>query len=162
MGNRYLRKMLVVGCTSVLRVAAKYKGALAEWIVAMKSNETRAARRRRLGQQNRTNLLGDNVDRRTLPRGTLHESLKLEAARRKGLTEESHQSSKFGKRYDVMIYTVAAEHEDNTLRVTSLQLVAMIGTSGIGYHQGQRSTAATKGRKYERSRTKGLKRKNAC
>ena len=33
-GNRYLRKMLVVGCTSVLRVAHKYKGALAEWIVA--------------------------------------------------------------------------------------------------------------------------------
>jgi transposase len=29
-GNRYLRKMLVVGCTSVLRVAHKYKGALAE------------------------------------------------------------------------------------------------------------------------------------
>jgi transposase len=38
-GNRYLRKMLVVGCTSVLRVAAKYKGALAEWIVAMKAKK---------------------------------------------------------------------------------------------------------------------------
>jgi transposase len=36
-GNRYLRKMLVVGCTSVLRVAHKYKGSLAEWIVAMKA-----------------------------------------------------------------------------------------------------------------------------
>ncbi len=34
-GNRYLRKMLVVGSTSVLRVAHKHKGALAEWIVAM-------------------------------------------------------------------------------------------------------------------------------
>lgn len=34
-GNRYLRKNLVVGCTSVLRVAHKHKGALAEWIVAM-------------------------------------------------------------------------------------------------------------------------------
>ena len=38
-GNRYLRKMLVVGCTSVLRVAHKYKGALAEWIVAMKARK---------------------------------------------------------------------------------------------------------------------------
>ena len=38
-GNRYLRKMLVVGCTSVLRVAHKYKGALAEWIVAMKAKK---------------------------------------------------------------------------------------------------------------------------
>ena len=38
-GNRYLRKMLVVGCTSVLRVAHKYIGALAEWIVAMKARK---------------------------------------------------------------------------------------------------------------------------
>jgi transposase len=38
-GNRYLRKMLVVGCTSVLRVAHKYKGSLAEWIVAMRANK---------------------------------------------------------------------------------------------------------------------------
>ncbi|HEY5205321.1 MAG TPA: IS110 family transposase [Roseiarcus sp.] len=38
-GNRYLRKMLVVGCTSVLRVAHKYKGALAEWIIAMRARK---------------------------------------------------------------------------------------------------------------------------
>lgn len=38
-GNRYLRTMLVVGCTSVLRVAHKYKGALAEWIVAMRAKK---------------------------------------------------------------------------------------------------------------------------
>ncbi len=38
-GNRYLRKMLVVGCTSVLRVAHKYKGALADWIAAMKAKK---------------------------------------------------------------------------------------------------------------------------
>ena len=38
-GNRYLRKMLVVGCTSVMRVAHKYKGALAEWIVAIKAKK---------------------------------------------------------------------------------------------------------------------------
>ncbi len=38
-GNRYLRKMLVVGCTSVMRVAAKYKGGLAEWIVSMRSKK---------------------------------------------------------------------------------------------------------------------------
>jgi transposase len=38
-GNRYLRKMLVVGCTSVLRVAAKYKGGLAEWIATMRNKK---------------------------------------------------------------------------------------------------------------------------
>ena len=31
--------MLVVGCTSVLRVAHKHKGALAEWIVAMRARK---------------------------------------------------------------------------------------------------------------------------
>jgi len=38
-GDRYLRKMLVVGCTSVLRVAHKYKGALAEWIAALRARK---------------------------------------------------------------------------------------------------------------------------
>ena len=38
-GNRYLRKMLVCGCTSVLRVADKYKGALAEWIKAIRAKK---------------------------------------------------------------------------------------------------------------------------
>jgi transposase len=34
-GDRYLRKQLVLGATSLLRVAARHKGALADWIVAM-------------------------------------------------------------------------------------------------------------------------------
>ena len=38
-GNRYLRKMLVVGCTSALRVAARRKGALAEWIAALRAKK---------------------------------------------------------------------------------------------------------------------------
>ena len=49
-GNRYLRKMLVVGCTSVLRVAHKYKGDLAEWIVGDEGQEAGARRRRGFGQ----------------------------------------------------------------------------------------------------------------
>jgi transposase len=35
-GNRYIRKMLVVGATSVLRVARRRKGALADWINALR------------------------------------------------------------------------------------------------------------------------------
>jgi transposase len=38
-GNRYLPKTLVVGGASVLRVAHKYKGALAQWIAAMKARK---------------------------------------------------------------------------------------------------------------------------
>ncbi len=39
-GNRYIRKMLVVGATSVLRVAGKRKGALADWINALRARKS--------------------------------------------------------------------------------------------------------------------------
>jgi len=38
-GNRYIRKMLVTGATSVLRVAHKRKGALADWINALRARK---------------------------------------------------------------------------------------------------------------------------
>jgi transposase len=38
-GNQYLRKMLVVGCTSALRVAARRKGVLADWIAALRARK---------------------------------------------------------------------------------------------------------------------------
>ena len=38
-GNRYIRKMLVVGATSVLRVAGKRTGALADWINALRTRK---------------------------------------------------------------------------------------------------------------------------
>jgi transposase len=40
-GDRYLRKQLVLGATSLLRVAARHKGALADWIVAMLARKPR-------------------------------------------------------------------------------------------------------------------------
>lgn len=40
-GDRYLRKQLVLGATSLLRVAARHKGALADWIVAMMARKPR-------------------------------------------------------------------------------------------------------------------------
>jgi transposase len=38
-GNRYIRKLLVTGSTSVLRVAGKRKGALADWINALRARK---------------------------------------------------------------------------------------------------------------------------
>jgi transposase len=38
-GNRYIRKLLVTGATSVLRVAGKRKGALADWINALRARK---------------------------------------------------------------------------------------------------------------------------
>jgi transposase len=34
-GNRYIRRLLVLGATSLLRVAGKRKGALRDWLVAL-------------------------------------------------------------------------------------------------------------------------------
>lgn len=39
-GDRYLRKLLVVGATSLLRVAGKHKGALADWIIALRAKKS--------------------------------------------------------------------------------------------------------------------------
>jgi len=38
-GNRYIRKMLVVGAASVMRVAGKRKGTLADWINALQARK---------------------------------------------------------------------------------------------------------------------------
>jgi len=38
-GDRYLRKMLIVGCASALRVAGKRTGALARWIAALRAKK---------------------------------------------------------------------------------------------------------------------------
>ncbi len=38
-GNQYIRKMLVVGSRSALRVASKHKGPLAEWIAALRARK---------------------------------------------------------------------------------------------------------------------------
>ena len=38
-GNRYIRKLLVTGATSVLRVVGKRKGALADWINALRARK---------------------------------------------------------------------------------------------------------------------------
>ena len=148
-GNRYLRKMLVVGCTSVLRVAHKYKGALAEWIAAHEGQEARARRRRRPGQQAGQNRLGDDVDRRSLPNRTLHEGLTTRA-----LQDRRFSFEEIGERNDVMNDTVATKAQDTLTSATSPELAVVIGTRTVEYHQGQRSYTAPTGRTYDRSRPK--------
>jgi transposase len=38
-GNRSLRRLLVVGAISLLRVAAKHKGALGDWLIALRARK---------------------------------------------------------------------------------------------------------------------------
>ena len=78
-GNRYLRKMLVVGCTSVLRVAHKYKGALAEWIVAMRARKPERVVALALANKLARIAWGDDDNRRKLPNRTVYQGLKTGA-----------------------------------------------------------------------------------
>jgi transposase len=88
-GNRSLRKMLVVGCASALRVAAKYKGGLAEWIVSMRSKKPERVVAVALANKLAPDLLGDHVHRRRLPGRAFHQSLKLATNRKKGLSKRA-------------------------------------------------------------------------
>ena len=105
--------MLVVGCTSVLRVAHKHKGALAEWIVAM-----RARKPERVVAVALANKLariawammstGENIPNRTVYQG---------------LRERAFQDRRFifeeiGKRNDVMNDMVATKAQDTPTSVT--------------------------------------------
>ena len=67
-GNRYIRKMLVVGARSVLRVVGKRKGALADWINALRARKPGTASGRSTGQQaGQDSCLGDHDNRRKFP-----------------------------------------------------------------------------------------------
>jgi hypothetical protein len=59
-----------------------------------------------------------------------------------------------------MIHTVATEPEDNPTAVTSFKLAAMIGTWGVGYHQGQRSRPHLKAGHMTAADQRDQKRKN--
>jgi hypothetical protein len=86
-GNRYRRKMLVVGCTSALRVAGKRNGALAAWIAALRA-KAGAPGRGGARQQARENVLGDHDHWRSLPPGDL----------RQGVESLSSAPQEFGER----------------------------------------------------------------
>ena len=97
-GNRYLRKMLVVGCTSALRVAGKRKGALAEWIAALRVRKPERLVAVALANKLARILLGDHDHRRSLPPGDL----------RQGVESLSSAPQEFGEQRDVMNDMAAA------------------------------------------------------
>ena len=78
-GNRYIRKMLVVGCTSALRVAGKRKGALADWIAALRARKPERLVAVALANKLARILLGDHDHRRGLPPGDVRQSVERKA-----------------------------------------------------------------------------------
>src|SRR5208283_896435 len=108
--------------------------------------EARARRRGGARQQAGQDRLGDDVDRRELPQGIVLQGLSKEAAKQRIRPSTSLASAK-----DVMIDTVATESRGQPASRHEPELAAMIGTKAVGYHQGQRHTAASTGRTYDRS-----------
>jgi transposase len=82
-GNRYIRKQLVLGATSLLNVVGKRQGAFARLDCCAAREEAGAAGYRGAGQQARPDPLGDDEDRRRLPHRNVREGIRkpLVAAR---------------------------------------------------------------------------------
>ena len=74
-GNRYLRKMLVVGCTSVLRVATNTKGPWPNGS-SPRGPGSQSASSRSPWPTSWQNSVGDDVDRRKLQNRTVYQGLK--------------------------------------------------------------------------------------
>ncbi len=72
--------MLVVGCTSVLRVAHKHKGALADWIVAIKAKKPERVVAVALANKLARICWAIMIDRRKLPHGTVYQGLRNKSA----------------------------------------------------------------------------------
>ena len=66
-GNRYIRRLLVLGAISVLRAAPKRKGALCDWLAALRARKPAKVVAGGVGQQARPDRLGDHHHRRGLP-----------------------------------------------------------------------------------------------
>ena len=106
-GNRYIRKMLVVGCTSTLRVAGKRKGALADWIAALRARKPERLVAVALANK-LAELLGDHDHRRTLPPGDVRQGVE-----RKAIGRVFTFLGVWRAQRDVMNDMVATEAEDN-------------------------------------------------
>ncbi len=81
-GDRYLRKQLVLGATSLLRVAGKHKGVLADWIVGMLAKKPRRHVSGGARQQALPDHLGGGEHRRDIPRGIFRAGIADRAKRR--------------------------------------------------------------------------------
>ena len=106
-GNRYLRRLLVLGATSLLRVAGKRKGALGDWLVALLA-QTRATGHGGARQQARADHMGRYDDRRDVSNGNIRESIERRRSPRVW-REASTRSSLASAKNDVMTDTVATE-----------------------------------------------------
>ena len=131
--------MLVVGCTSVLRVAHKYTGALAEWIVAM-----RARKPERVVAVALANKLAKIAWAMMSTAKPSEPNFTRRPDDKETLQDRRFSFEEIGKRNDVMNDTVATKAQDTLTSATSHELAVGIGTKVVGYHQGQRSQTAPK------------------
>ena len=75
-GNRYIRKMLVLGATSLLNVVGKRKGALHDWIIGLLAKKPARLVTVALANKLARILLGDDEDRRMLPHRNVCEGVR--------------------------------------------------------------------------------------
>ena len=134
-GNRYIRKMLVVGCDvgAARRRQTQRRACRLDRRVA--GEKAGAPGRGGARQQAGADLLGDHDDRRGLPPGDIspeHRANRRIGSRRSLLRVWRAQR-------DVMNDMVATEGQGHPAKPSRAnKLAAMIGTEAVGLHQGQR------------------------
>jgi transposase len=161
-GNRYIRRLLVLGAISVLRAAPKRKGALCDWLAALRA-QTGQGRGRCVGQQARPDRLGDHHHRRGLPHLHLRQGLIPIGG---NALERRTQVQEFGERDDDVMNDTARRSKTighsamgQEPRARPLDPEPRV----VGLHQGQRTQSAPTGRTYDRRPPAVHRRnKNAC
>ena len=127
--------MLVVGCTSALRVAGKRKGALADWIAALRARKPERLVAVALANKLARILLGDHDHRRGLPPGDVRQSVERKAIGRATAFWSLASATRRDERHR------RHRSRGQPVNVMSAKLAAMIGTTAVGLHQGQRPNA---------------------
>jgi transposase len=161
-GNRYIRRLLVLGAISVLRAAPKRKGALCDWLAALRARKPPKVVAV-VGQQARPDRLGDHHHRRGLPHLHLRQGL---IPSRGNAPERRTQAQEFGERDDDVMNDTARRSKTighsamgQEPRARPLDREPRV----VGLHQGQRTQSAPTGRTYDRRPpTVHRRNQNAC
>jgi len=160
-GNRYIRRLLVLGAISVLRAAPKRKGALCDWLAALRARKPPKVGG--VGQQARPDRLGDHHHRRGLPHLHLRQGLIPIGG---NALERRTQAQEFGERDDDVMNDTARRSKTighsamgQEPKARPLDQEPRV----VGLHQGQRTQSAPTGRTYDRRPPAVHRRnKNAC
>ena len=132
-GNRYIRKLLVLGATSLLNVMGKRKGALRDWIVGLLAKKpARLVTVALANKLARPDPLGDDEGRRKLPHRDVRKGIRKPPVAARSVHKGDLQVRVWQAQRDVMNDTVATEYQEQPAKKHERKLASMIGIPVVG------------------------------